>query len=526
MATMFPCPDCGGQLKFDIPKQKLKCQSCGNLHDVNTYKADDKIGTDHITTGVYQCPNCGGEIQLIDNDGMEFCPYCGSQATMQEKFSEYGTPKYIMPFEISKKQAKNRYEKATKGLHFAPDGLNDDDNIEKMVPLYVPYYIYEYSINDTVTYKGVKSYTKGSYDYVDKADVSVDLKVDSVKIPYDASQALDDSIAEHIEPFMLDNVENFNPNFLAGFFVENTSVDQALYQQESFDKATEYLKQQVTANSKGYSPDLGMVEPITSQIANSLKFDGIEGAYMPLYFLTTRYDDRVAYSIVNGVTGKLYTDMPIEKSKLFKKAAVVSLIIFAVLIAASFIFNFSFQVKNLCAVAAFVSSVIAFTGALLAKETYIRDLHLNDKGYFKSPENLSEEAKKQAKKKPMGTFGLTVALFLVMAMIAIVFIFGVAQAGALVSGMLYFCSVIFAILSLFTVKQGEKKVMLTGLVGWLLAIFIRLINLPNDVFYYGALIVAFVVIIYSIHAVVDEFNRFATRPSPQFMKKGGGLERA
>lgn len=526
MATMFPCPDCGGQLKFDIPKQKLKCQSCGNLHDVNTYKADDKIGTDHITTGVYQCPNCGGEIQLIDNDGMEFCPYCGSQATMQEKFSEYGTPKYIMPFEISKKQAKNRYEKATKGLHFAPDGLNDDDNIEKMVPLYVPYYIYEYSIQDTIAFKGHRAYTKGSYDYEDRAEIKVDLSVESVKIPYDASQALDDSVAEHIEPFALDKVENFNPNFLAGFFVENTTVDRNLYQQDSIDKATDYLKQQVEANSKGYTPDFSADGQITGQIASGLKFEGIEGAYMPLYFLTTRYGDRVAYSIVNGVTGKLYTDMPIEKPKLFKKAAIVSLIIFAVIIAASFIFNFSFKVKNLCAVAAFVSSLIALTGALLAKETYIRDLHLNDKGYFKSLENLSDEAKRQSKKKSMGTLGLTIAIFLVMGLITIFFIFGAAYAGEIVSGMLYPCSVVLVSLSLFNVKKGKKKVMLTGIAGWLLSICIRLIDLPNDAFYYGALIVAFVVIIYSIHEVVDEFNRFATRPSPQFMKKGGGLERA
>lgn len=525
MATMFPCPDCGGQLRFDIPKQKLKCQSCGNLHDVDTYKADDKIGTDHITTGVYQCPNCGGEIQLIDNDGMEFCPYCGTQATMQEKFSEHGVPKYIMPFELSKQQAKNRYEKATKGLHFAPDGLNDDDNIEKMVPLYVPYYIYEYSIQDKVEFRGHKDYTKGSYDYVDKANISVDLNVESVKIPYDASQTLDDSIAEHIEPFMLDKVKSFNPNYLAGFFVENTTVDKDLYKQESDVKAAEYLKKQVEANSKGYTPDFTEEGHIANEIAENLRFKGIEGAYMPLYFLTTRYGDRVAYSIVNGVTGKLYTDMPIEKHKLFKKAALVSAIIFAVIILASFIFNFSFKVKSLCAIAAFVSSIIALTGAILAKDTYIRDKHLNDRGYFKSLENLSEEAKMQSKRKSIGTLGLTIIIFVCMALAFSLFIFGAADTGDIVVSVFYPCSVLFIIFSLFTVKKGKKKVMLTGIAGWALAILIRLIDLPNDLFYYGALIVAFGVIIYSIHAVVDEFNRFATRPSPQFMKKGGGLER-
>ena len=526
MATMFPCPDCGGQLKFDIPKQKLKCQSCGNLHDVNTYKADDKIGTDHITTGVYQCPNCGGEIQLIDNDGMEFCPFCGTQATMQEKFSSEGAPKYIMPFSISRKQAKNRYEKATKGLHFAPDGLNDDENIEKMVAMYVPYYLYDYEVHDRVAFKGHRTYTSGGYDYTNKANIDVNLDVETVKVPYDASQALDDSIAEHIEPFLVDNVVEFNPNYLAGFFVENSTVDKDLYKTESVDKATEYLKQQVMANAKGYTPDYQEEGFITSRIASDLQYKGAEGAYMPLYFLTTRYGDRVAYSIMNGATGKIFSDMPIEKSKLFKKAAIMSALIFVLLIIASFIFSFSFKVKNLCAFAGLVSSIIGMTGAILANKTYIRDNHLNDKGYFKTQENVSGEATKALKKKSMGPFALTAIIFAAMLFVFVFFIFGAAVFSEFLSVILYPLSALFIIIGLCSVKKGKKKVLLLGIAGWVLSIVIRLINLPNDIFYYIALIVAFLVILFSIHEVVDEFNRFATRPSPQFLKKGGGLERA
>ena len=41
-----------------------------------------------------------------------------------------------------------------------------------------------------------------------------------------------------------------------------------------------------------------------------------------------------------------------------------------------------------------------------------------------------------------------------------------------------------------------------------------------------ALICAFVVIIISVNAIVDEYNRFATHPSPHFLKKGGGLDSA
>ena len=43
MATMFPCPNCGGQLRYSIKDKQLKCMSCGELTDVEQYKPDERI---------------------------------------------------------------------------------------------------------------------------------------------------------------------------------------------------------------------------------------------------------------------------------------------------------------------------------------------------------------------------------------------------------------------------------------------------------------------------------------------------
>ena len=100
MATMFPCPNCGGQLRYSIEDKKLKCVSCGSLVDVNEYTPDERINETTLNTNIFTCSTCGGEIQLIDNDGMEFCPFCGNQTVIHEKFSAVGAPKYIIPFSI------------------------------------------------------------------------------------------------------------------------------------------------------------------------------------------------------------------------------------------------------------------------------------------------------------------------------------------------------------------------------------------------------------------------------------------
>ena len=85
---------------------------------------------------VVRCKTCGASVCVTQK-----CPYCGNQATMQEHFSDEGVPRYIMPFKFDKADVKEKYEEKTKKIPFAPDGLNDDENIEKMVGLYVPYYI-------------------------------------------------------------------------------------------------------------------------------------------------------------------------------------------------------------------------------------------------------------------------------------------------------------------------------------------------------------------------------------------------
>ncbi|PHU40639.1 hypothetical protein CSX00_04535 [Pseudobutyrivibrio ruminis] len=553
MATMFPCPNCGGQLRYSIKDKQLKCMSCGELTDVEQYKPDDRINADSVNTKIYTCPTCNGEIQLIDNDGMEFCPFCGNQVTMQEHFSTEGAPKYVLPFMIDKQEAKQSYIRNTIDISFAPTGLNDDANVEKLVPLYTPYYLYDYNIHDKISYKAERYETTSQYYVTYKANIKVDMDLDHLKVPFDASQALDDEIAEKLEPFPMEKLKPFNPNYLAGFFVENSTVEKDLYKDDSEHKAVDYLTYKSLDNSNNYSPEFGSKNEIKNNISSSIKYNDTEGAYLPLYFMTTRYGDRVAYSIINGATGQTYLDMPIEKRKMFIAGAFASLGIFALLVCLSFLFNFSFKVKTLCLFSAFMSSVIAYIGAGLANKTYRSDNHLDDKGYYMNNANLDEEhrvngkkeyyADKMRKSKPFGHPGQILGLVASAIAIFVVFqlatgnfgfiewlFYGLSQVssgGTNYLGIIgYIATGVIIIIAMFKVGKGKKTVLFLGVLSWILAVAIRIINNPDDLFYYGALIIVFTILVISINAIVDEYNRSATHPSPHFERKGGGIENA
>ncbi len=525
MATMFPCPNCGGQLVYSPSAQTLVCNSCGSKTDIASYKPDDRIAFDSITTNIYTCPTCGGEIQLIDNDGMEFCPFCGNQATMEEHFSSEGSPKYILPFLLGKRAAKNKYKKYADKISYAPDGLDSADNIDKMVGLYVPYHVFEYCANDTIEYKGTRSYSRGSYDIQDFANVSVDVDIRSMKVPFDASQTLDDTISTEIEPFPTEQMIDFNPCYLAGFYVENSTVDSDLYQDDSMEKAVDYLYDKVLKDSHGYEPNYGTDKIIRSTLFNDIKNQGVNGAYFPIYFLTTRYNDRVAYSIVNGASGEVYMDMPIEKKKMFIGGLKASGIIFVIFLVFSLIFNIGIEIKTLCGYGCLISAFIAYTGAYLANASYRKDNHLDDKGFFGNHHESSNKIKNKKNKKKSLDLGskFLMSVYIIIAVV-VFYIFSLGSLFSTIGRAGYPISFVLIIISLIIVKKGKKKVLLLGILGWVCSLFIRLIDLPNDIYYYMALLIAFVIILISIDEMVNTYNVFATRPSPQFLKKGGGLD--
>ncbi len=432
-----------------------------------------------------------------------------------------------MPFKISREDAKKKYVNATKNVAFALDGLDKEENIDKLVALYTPYFLYDYTITDDIQYNGVHVQTRGQYEYTEKATVTVKVDVPDIMVPFDGSQSLDDTIAERLEPFPLTDLKEFNPNYLAGFFVENSSVEKDLYKDDSDGKVKDYLYDKIIKKGGEFKPEGSYENDIKAALDDKLSFKDINGAYLPLYFMTTRYKDRVAYSIINGASGNTYVDVPIDKKKMFKSSVITSAILFVVILIASYAIGFGYEVKHLCDFGAFIASLIGFIGAKIAYQTYRQDNHLDDKGYFETKENSRDIKPKKKNSKIASTIVSIIVFFGIVLTIGLFFATSITVLVIkLLIKCLFIASIVLMILASISVKQGKKTVYLLSLFSWFVAVAIKLINLPNDIFYYFIMVVVFAAIVVSIKAIVDEYNRFATHPSPQFMKKGGGLENA
>ena len=173
---MYECPNCGGNLKFDIPTQQLACAYCGTqLDPYAIQKETDAAEQNYFETTVYTCPQCAGEIISMDNEAASFCSFCGASTILSSRISKEKRPRFIIPFKKTKEDCKQAYAKKMRSAFFVPKELKNPEYIDGFRGIYMPYWTYQMTQKDSVILKGKKSYRKGDYIITDHYDLSGDL---------------------------------------------------------------------------------------------------------------------------------------------------------------------------------------------------------------------------------------------------------------------------------------------------------------------------------------------------------------
>ena len=234
--TMLSCPNCGGNLKFDIPSQQLSCEHCHTLFD--PYDFDGKTSDaeesktfdgDYEVT-IFTCPQCGGEILSTDNAAAGFCSFCGASTILYSRISHEKRPNYIIPFQKTKEQCKEAYARRMKHSIFAPKELRDPSYIDSFRGIYMPYWAFYISQKGSLSLNGKKTSRRGDYIITDHYALTGDLDAYYKGLSYDASSSFDDNISEELAPYNLKGMKAFTPAYLSGFYADTSDVDAKVYQ--------------------------------------------------------------------------------------------------------------------------------------------------------------------------------------------------------------------------------------------------------------------------------------------------------
>lgn len=327
---MAHCPNCGGEVRFSIDSQDLACQNCQTHFDPVTYnRTPESMEQDVYETKVFTCPNCSAEIESTDLSATGFCAYCGSAVVFESRIKQEKKPQKIIPFQITKEQCKEIYLKKIRSFYYRQRDLEDPAYLDRFVGFYLPYWLYNYHFNGDIALKGDKKYTRGNYVFMEDYYLSGKLKGDVEGIPFDASLRFDDNISGVIAPFSRDKMKDFTPNYLLGFYSEIADAESSAYEKEAFSMLGEELVRFVKGpNGFGVS-DVNLQGGINPYSLN--REMSIGRGMCPIWFLSYKKRDRIAYAVVNGQTGKIYCDIPIDEQKFQRASLLLAFPIFLVL---------------------------------------------------------------------------------------------------------------------------------------------------------------------------------------------------
>ena len=381
---MIKCPNCTGEMNYEAVEGLVKCPYCGSIFNPKELKTEVKMATERPinNNGIYQgksynCTQCGATLLTFDETAITFCSYCGSQAMIESKMIQQNNPDFLIPFEKSKEECFANYKKLVNKSLYAPNYLKTDITFEKFRGIYIPYAIYKIGYNGPVKNEGLKySHRSGDYEIYNKYAVNYDVNSTYEGLSYDLLSKFYDKFSTAI-PYDYHKKVPFNPNYLIGYYADTMDVDKDIYLPEAINMA----RNDFTSKAKKYREFklYGVNYPTAP-----LKSIETKTGMFPVYFLALRNkkNTRINYAVVNGQSGEVVAELPVD----FKKYLIVSTLL-AIII---FIFIDLYLVLTPREVS-IVGIVLGIIGLVISKIQYDqlkrRENHLDDLGVSSTKTN-------------------------------------------------------------------------------------------------------------------------------------------
>lgn len=532
---MFACKNCGGNVKYDIASGQLACEYCHSLFDPYAYEdktSDAEVSKDFDAT-IFTCPQCGGEIISTDNTAAGFCSFCGASTVLYSRISKEHRPDYIIPFQKTKDDCKQAYSRLMAKAIFAPSELKDPKKIDSFRGIYMPYWTYYVTLDGSLNIPATKSQRRGDYIITDHFNLTGTLDSYYKGLSYDASSSFDDSISESLAPYDVKGMKGFTPAYLSGFYGDTADVDSAVYKPDAEETAFTSTVDSINKVPafRGYNIKKGSQTP---QSLNTTTKE-INYSLFPVWFMSYRNNDRVAYATVNGQTGKVVADIPISFKKFLAGSFITAIPIFILLCFISVL-----TPGRTMLLVGFLSIAVNFIYSRELASVALKESGEDDLGKLSKQSTASGQesgrisvmkASRELKRKT-NTVPLGVGIIIVYCVLLAFCFFGNALSGsgnADGSRIAWFFVTAFAMFygiqafAKFDKLPGHKG--LFGLVFNMISLVygtaIAMIQPIMDYWYYSAALLIIVALFVTLWDCVNAYNVLSTRKLPQFSYTGG-----
>ena len=321
------CPKCGAELKYDIETGNLRCEHCGQTVDLDDGGAVTRRAmTDEITKSheqwkdgaVFRCENCGAKGVLDKTALSKHCAFCGSSHIVSTHELAGIKPDSVIPFQITKQSARERFLKWLRSKFFAPGKLKRIDKDEQFNAIYSS--SWSFSANTATKYNGTlgrretrtrtvngRTQTTSTIRYF---RVSGDIQQNYRDFFVQSGDRINAKTFDKLKPFNLSFLKVYRQEYLAGIVAEHYSrtIDVC------FNDFTNFIRRDLR-NKIMRKHNADVVQSLNLNTTyNDKAFNYV---LLPVYIANYTWNKRLYNFHVNGTNGKVVGKYPKSGWKIF-----------------------------------------------------------------------------------------------------------------------------------------------------------------------------------------------------------------
>ena len=210
-------------------------------------------------------------------------------------------------------QAIENLKKYYKGKAFLPKAFKDGNHIEEIQGVYVPFWLFDANASGSGQYEATTSSSHRNGDYVITTTKHYDVRragtTQFMGVPVDGSTKMPNGHMDAIEPYDYRAFQPFSTAFLPGYMADKYDEDADTCQARAHSRMQNSVSSELSASITGYSSVSTLSENI------SIDYTAKHYALLPVWMLHTKWQGKDYLFAMNGQTGKLVGDLPVDKRK-------------------------------------------------------------------------------------------------------------------------------------------------------------------------------------------------------------------
>lgn len=295
-----------------------------------------------IETRVVRCSACGAETSFDPNVTAGQCPFCTAPIVATQAHSHRQIrPRSLLPFQINRDQARDRFDRWLNQLWFAPNDLKKRHDRHAINGLYLPAWTYDSDTESDYTgQRGVDYWVTQSYwTTVNGQRVRRTRQVrrtrwyfvsGRVRNVFDdvlimATVSVPRHLLDKLEPWDLRNLQPYQPHYLAGFTAQSYQVDLQTGFQHAIQVMDDFIRSSIRRDIGG---DHQRIHSVNTQYYD-ITFKHI---LLPVWISAYRYRHKTYQFLVNARTGEVQGDRPYSWIKITLLVLVIIAVVSIILL--------------------------------------------------------------------------------------------------------------------------------------------------------------------------------------------------